>query len=298
MKASTLATMISFVAVWIPFVKGDKQSGQNQRIRILSSNNKDSNRLTTTTSKRKLRSKGDSFDDDIDYFYSMSYSYSYNYDQSRSKSEDYSLDGDNDHFYSMSYSYSHLYSRISNSIPDMTAAPSLSNKYSNVVRSKDIETQPQVETNVPSNSIPDMTAAPSLSNKYSNTVRSKDIETQPQVETNVPSIINVVVQTNYESVSNIADKAKTTIRSLAPTAVAPTDGASASLAAYSETNDDGSTVKLESKANTSGKSLTNGVVTTTAAGLIFAGVILAIVRKRKQSLSDDLGEDFTEDDFI
>jgi len=289
MKASTLATMISFVAVWIPFVKGDKQSGQNQRIRILSSNNKDSNRLTTTTSKRKLRSKGDSFDDDIDYFYSMSYSYSYsyNYDQSRSKSEDYSLDGDNDHFYSMSYSYSHLYSRISNSIPDMTAAPS-----------KDIETQPQVETNVPSNSIPDMTAAPSLSNKYSNTVRSKDIETQPQVETNVPSIINVVVQKNDDSVSNIADNSKTTIRSLAPTAVAPTDGASASLAAYSETNDDGSTVELESKANTSGKSLTNGVVTTTAAGLIFAGVILAIVRKRKQSLSDDLGEDFTEDDFI
>jgi len=298
MKASTLATMISFVAVWIPFVKGDKQSGQNQRIRILSSNNKDSNRLTTTTSKRKLRSKGDSFDDDIDYFYSMSYSYSYNYDQSRSKSEDYSLDDDNDHFYSMSYSYSHLYSRISNSIPDMTAAPSLSNKHSHVVHLKDIETQPQVETNVLSNSIPDMTAAPSLSLKYSNTVHSKDIGTQPQMETNVPSIINVVVQTNDESVSNIADKSKTTIRSLAPTAVAPTDGASASLAAYSETNDDGSTVELESKANTSGKSLTNGVVTTTAAGLIFAGVILAIVRKRKQSLSDDLGEDFTEDDFI
>jgi len=261
MKASILETMIYFVAVWIPFAKADKQSEQNQRIRILSSNNKESNRLTTTTSKRKLRSKDDSFDDDIDYFYSMSYSYSYNYDQSRSKSEDYSLDDDNDHFYSMSYSYSHLYSQISNAIPDMTAAPS-------------------------------------LSTNYSNTVLSKDIESKPVVETNVPSIINTIAQTNYESVSNIADKAKTNIRSLAPNTVAPTDGASVSIAAYSETSDGGSTVELESKENTSGKSLTNGVVTTTAVGLIFAGVILAMVRQRKQSLSDDLGEDFTEDDFI
>eukprot|EP00588_Corethron_pennatum_P012513 CAMPEP_0194279830 /NCGR_PEP_ID=MMETSP0169-20130528/14151_1 /TAXON_ID=218684 /ORGANISM="Corethron pennatum, Strain L29A3" /LENGTH=254 /DNA_ID=CAMNT_0039024301 /DNA_START=53 /DNA_END=817 /DNA_ORIENTATION=+ len=254
MKISNLVAICSTM-VSIPSSKGDTQSRQNQRIRTLSSRNKNNNRLTTTTSTRKIKSEDDSFDDDIDYFYSMSYNTSY--DQSTSKDEDDSLDDDNGHFYSMSYSYSY---------------------------------------NPTSDSIPDMSTVLPISNKISTDVPSTYIDTQPQVETNVPTITNVILQTNDESISDASDTVKSTIPSVAPNTIASTDQSSASIAAFPETNDDESTIVSESKANTRSKSLTNGVAA--AAGLVFAGVVLAMIRQWKQSPSDDLDEDFTEADFI
>jgi len=288
MKISILVAMIYSAAVWIPSSKGAKQSGQNQRLRTLSTSKKDRNRFTTTTSTRKIQSEDDSVDDDIDYFYSMSYSYSYN--ESTSKGEEDSLDNDiyyfysmsysssyeqrtakgeedseneNDHFYSMSYSYSHSYSPTSDAIPDRTTAPSVSKN---------------------------IAAA----------VPSTDRETPPQVDTHVPTITHVVVPTNATGVSDAATTAKSTIPAVAPTALAPADPGSASDAVYPESNADGFTVVYESQANnTRSTSRTHGVVAAAAAGLIFAGVVLAMVRQRKKSPSDDLdSEDFIEAGFI
>jgi len=259
MKISILVAMIYSTTVWMPSSKADKQSRQNKRIRTLSSSNKDSNRLTTTTTKRKMKSNDDSFDDDLDYLYSMSYSYSY--DQSTSKDKDDSLDDVNDYFYSMSYSYSHLYSPPSDSTPDMPTTPPVSNN---------------IFTDVP----------------------STNLEIQPQVETNVPTINNAVLQTNDESKPNASNTVKKPISLVAPNAIAPIDQGSASIAAYPKTNDDGLTVASENKANTRSKSLTNGVAAATGGGLIFAGVVLAMVRQWKKSPSDDLDEEFTEADFI
>jgi len=128
MKNFTSAPILFLAAVSLPFVIGLRESGQNERIRVSSSNNKNGNKLIQANSERKLTSKDDFSDEDIYDFYSMSHGYSYYPDKSSSKDDDDVLEDDNNTFYSMSYIYSQPATEATTEVPTdqmITNAPSV-----------------------------------------------------------------------------------------------------------------------------------------------------------------------------